>query len=202
MLSPTRGVLRGLRAASLSIVGFVLALVAHAAAGGVAPGPVALLLLAGLVGLAAVLLTGGRLGPVRVGVSLTTMQVVLHEVFMRLGTTGMAHTGMTDSGMAGTGMAEAGMTERSLLAATAMVDAHVAAIAVIAVLLAYGEKGAVVPGWVRTHAPVVARRPSGAAGSARCFFGRAADVSRAVRLWRSGPARSSIAGSIRRPVNQ
>jgi len=151
MLSPTRGVLRGLRAASLSIVGFVLALVAHAAAGGVAPGPVALLLLAGLVGLAAVLLTGGRLGPVRVGVSLTTMQVVLHEVFMRLGTTGMAHTGMADSGMAGTGMAEAGMTERSLLAATAMVDAHVAAIAVMAVLLAYGEKAVwFLAGCVRT----------------------------------------------------
>ena len=62
---PTKGLLRGLRAASLGVVGFVLALAAHVAAGGAEPGPVVLLLLAGLVGLAAVLLTGVRLTPVR-----------------------------------------------------------------------------------------------------------------------------------------
>lgn len=85
MSSPTRGLLRGLRAASLGGVGFGLALVAHVAAGGAAPGPVVLLLLAGLIGMTAVLLTGACLSPVHVGVSLAAMQVVLHEVLMRLG---------------------------------------------------------------------------------------------------------------------
>ena len=61
MSSPAQGLLRGLRAASLGVVGFVLALVAHLAAGGAAPGPVVLLLLAGLIGVASVLLTGAWL---------------------------------------------------------------------------------------------------------------------------------------------
>ena len=65
MLSPTGGVLRGLRTASLGVTGFVLALMAHVAAGGGAPGPVALLLLAGLIGLGAFLLTVVRLSPLR-----------------------------------------------------------------------------------------------------------------------------------------
>ena len=47
-----------MRAASLEVVGFVHALAAHVAAGGGTPGPVVLLLLGGLIGLAAVLLTG------------------------------------------------------------------------------------------------------------------------------------------------
>ena len=152
MWSPTRGLLRALRAASLGVVGFVLALVAHLAAGGAAPGPVVLLFLAGLVSLAAVLLTGTRLSPVRVGVSLTAMQVVLHGVFMWLG----APTACLMSGSPGgpmghgggpaplvecaTGMASLGMSQGSTFAATAMVGAHVAATAVMAALLAYGEQ--------------------------------------------------------------
>jgi len=83
MLSPAHGLLRGLRAAALGVGGFVLALAAHVTAGGATPGPVVLLLLlVGLIGLAAVLLTGARLSPVRVGVSLAAMQVCLHEAFM------------------------------------------------------------------------------------------------------------------------
>jgi hypothetical protein len=155
MLTPTRGLLRALRAASLGVVGFVLALVAHLAAGGAAPGPVVLLFLAGLVSLAAVLLTGTRLSPVRVGVSLTAMQVVLHEVFMWLGApAGCLMTAVSASpgghmGQGGpplpllecsTAMASLGMSQRSVFAATAMVSAHVAATAVMAALLAYGEK--------------------------------------------------------------
>ena len=84
MSAPAQGLLRGLRAAALGLVGFVLALAAHVTAGGATPGPVVLLLLAGLIGLAAVLLTGARLSPVRVGVSLAAMQVCLHEAFMWL----------------------------------------------------------------------------------------------------------------------
>lgn len=152
MSSPTRGVLRGLRAASLGCVGFVLALVAHVAAGGVTPGPAALLLLAGLIGLATVLLTGARLSPVRVGMSLAVMQVVLHEVLMWLGApAGCAMTAVSapSGGHLGhsqqildcaTTMAQAGMSQSSMLATTVMVGAHVAATAVMAALLAFGEK--------------------------------------------------------------
>jgi hypothetical protein len=154
MLTPTRGMLRGLRAASLGAVGFVLALVAHLAAGGVAPGPVVLLLLAGLVSLAALLLTGTRLSPVRVGVSLTAMQVGLHEVFMWLGAPpaclmsgGSAPPGgpMGHGGgpvplvECASGMAQV-MGQRSTFVAAAMLGAHVAATAVMAALLAYGDQ--------------------------------------------------------------
>ncbi|MEO8557264.1 MAG: hypothetical protein ABI474_11400 [Actinomycetota bacterium] len=155
MMSPTRGWLRSLRAALLGGVGFALALVAHLTAGGAAPGPVALFYLAGLVGLAAVLLTRTRLGPVRIGVSLAATQVVLHEVFMWLGTpAACAMTEMSPSpggamGRSGgpvalvecaTGMAPLEMGASSAFSATAMVGAHVAATAVMAILLAYGEK--------------------------------------------------------------
>ena len=153
MLTPTKGGLRGLRAASLGVVGFVLALVAHVAAGSAAPGAVALLLLAGLTGLASVLLTGVRLSPVRVAGSLAAMQVVLHEAFMWLGSpaaclmTGMnapagGHMGHGGQPMldCATGMTHAGMGQTSLFAATAMVSAHVAATAVMVTLLAYGEQ--------------------------------------------------------------
>jgi len=163
MLRPTRGLLRGARAASLGIAGFVLALVAHLAAGGAAPGLVVLLLLAGLTGLAAVLATGVLLGPVRVVLSLTAMQVALHEAFMWLGSsTGCAMTGVsapagTDMGRGtepmldcATGMAQAGMAMTPMLASALMVTAHLAATAAVAALLAYGEKVLwFLAGWVR-----------------------------------------------------
>lgn len=172
-MSPTTGWLRGLRAASLGVVGFALALVAHVAAGGVAPGPVVLFFLAGLTGLVAVLLTGAKLSPVRVGVSLTAMQVVLHEAFMWLGSpatcvvTGMSAPAGGHMGHGGqpmlecaNGMAHAGMGQTSMLAATAMLGAHVAATAVMVTLLAYGEKvlwflaGCVrPPRWLRVGLP-------------------------------------------------
>jgi hypothetical protein len=163
MLRPTRGLLRGVRAASLGIGGFVLALMAHLAAGGATPGPVVLLLLAGLTGLAALLLTGVRLRPVQVVVSLTTMQVALHEAFMWPGSpTACAMTGMSaptgkemDVGTepmldCATGMAQAGMGRTSVLAGLAMVIAHVAATAAMTAVLAYGEKVLwFLAGWVR-----------------------------------------------------
>jgi hypothetical protein len=147
MSTPTRGWLRGLRAASLGVVAFCLALVAHVAAGGNAPGPVALLLLAGLIALAAVLVTAGRLGPVRVGVSLAAMQVVLHEAFMWLGSPAgcpapaggrMSH-GSQPMLECATEMAQAGVGPSAGIAASVMVGAHVAATAVMATLLAYAE---------------------------------------------------------------
>jgi hypothetical protein len=125
MSSPTRGLTRGLRAASLGVVGFVLALIAHVAAHGVLPGPAPLILLGGLVALAALLLTGARLSPLRLGLSLVLMQVTLHEAFTQLGTTGMA---------------DAGMGHTSPFADLAMVGAHLAATAVMVALLAAGEK--------------------------------------------------------------
>ncbi|MEP7191892.1 MAG: hypothetical protein ABI903_03395 [Actinomycetota bacterium] len=125
MSSPTRGLIRGLRACSLGVGGFVLALIAHVAAHGVVPRSPALLLLGGLTGLAALLLTGVRLSPVRVGLSLIVMQVTLHEAFMQLSTTGMA---------------DAGMGQRSPSADMAMVGAHVAATTLMATVLAAGEK--------------------------------------------------------------
>ena len=189
MLTPTRGMLRGLRAASLGAVGFGLALVAHLAAGGAAPGPVMLLLLAGLVSLAAVLLTGNRLSPIRVGVSLTAMQVILHEIFMWLGAPAvcvMSGVSAPPGGPMGhgdgpaplvacaSGMAQLGIDQRSTFAATAMLGAHVAATAVMAALLAYGDQvlwflaGCVRPlQWLRVglpELPVVRVASSGAPG--------------------------------------
>jgi hypothetical protein len=165
MLSPTRGTLRLVRASSLGVAAIGLALVAHLAAGGAAPGPVALLLLAVSIGLTALLLTGVRLSPVRVVVSLAAMQVILHEAFMWLGapavclTSGVSasaggHMGMVQGGQpvlrCATGMAHAGMGHRSVFAATAMLGAHVAATAVMAALLAYGERVIwFLAGWVR-----------------------------------------------------
>jgi hypothetical protein len=66
------------------VFGRGLALAAHVAAGRATLGSAVLLLLAGMIGLAAVLLTGARLSPARVGVSLAAMQVVVHEAFMWL----------------------------------------------------------------------------------------------------------------------
>jgi len=165
MSSPAQGLLRGLRAGSLGVVGFVLALVAHVAAGGAAPGPVAVLLLAGLIGLVAVLLTGVRLSPLRIVVTLTGMQVVLHEALMTLSApvgcvlTGMSeptggHLGMGHSGQpvpeCATGMATAGMGQSSMSAAMLMLGAHIAATALMAAMLAYGEKVLwFLAGWVR-----------------------------------------------------
>lgn len=142
-----------MRAASLGVVGFGLALSAHIAAGGSAPGPLAFSVLAVLIGLTALLLTGARLSRVRVGASLAAMQVVLHEAFMWLGSpAACSMTGVsTPSGMqmdhgsqpvlaCATGIARAGMGQSSLFAATTMVGAHVAATAVMVVILAYGEQ--------------------------------------------------------------
>jgi hypothetical protein len=152
-MTPTRGLLRGLRAASLGVMGFGLALVAHVAAGGAAPGPVVLLLLAGLIGLTALLVTGVRLNPVGVGICLSAMQVVLHEAFMWLGAPAgcamsetsapaglpMGH-GSQPLLQCSTGMTQAGISQASVLAATSMVGAHVLATAVMVVVLAHGEK--------------------------------------------------------------
>jgi hypothetical protein len=155
MLAPAQGLLRGLRAAALGVVGFVLALAAHVTAGGARPGPVVLLLLAGLIGLAAVLLTGARLTPVRVGVSLAAMQVCLHEAFMWLsapaacvmpvmnapadGPMGMSQGAQPLLNCAAS-MTHAGMGQSSMFEATAMLGAHVTATALMAALLAYGER--------------------------------------------------------------
>jgi hypothetical protein len=85
MVSPTQGLQRWSRASWLGVVGFVLSLVAHVAAGGAVPRPMVLVLLAGFTALVAVLLTGVLLRVVRIGVSLIAMQVLPHEVFMWLG---------------------------------------------------------------------------------------------------------------------
>jgi hypothetical protein len=188
MLSPTTGLLRGLRAASLGVVGFLLALVAHLAAGSAAPGPVVLVLLAGFTGLAAVLITRVRLSPVRIGVSLTALQVILHEVFMRLGErAGCLMTGVSAPAGAhlghgqpmlgcATGMAHAGMGQPSMLAMPAMVGAHVAATAVMAALLAYGERvlwalaGFVrPPRWLRVGLPHLPAVQTASFGAPRLF---------------------------------
>jgi hypothetical protein len=165
MSSPAKGLLRGLRAASLGVVGFVLALVAHLAAGGAEPEPVVLLLVAGLIGVASVLLTRVRLSPLRVVVTLAGMQVFLHEAFMGLSApvrcvlTGMSapasgHVAMGQGGRlapaCATGMAEAGMGKGSMSTAMIMLGAHVVATALMAGLLAYGERVLwCLAGWVR-----------------------------------------------------
>jgi hypothetical protein len=153
MASPTGGRLRILRAASLGVVGFVLALVAHRMAGGAAPGLIVLNLLAGLTGLAALLLTAVRLSPLRIGVSLAAMQVALHEAFQWLGApagwapgagsaTGAMQVGQVGQPALafGTGMTDPGMGQGPVLGTTAMLGAHVAATVVMAALLANGEK--------------------------------------------------------------
>jgi hypothetical protein len=186
-MSPTRGVLRGLRAASLGAAGFGLALVAHVAAGGSAPEPAGLLLLAGLIGQTALLLTRARLSPVRVGISLSAMQVVLHEAFMWLGSpAGCSMSGtVAPGGMqmghgsqpvleCATGMAGSGMGQGSVFAATTMLGAHIVATAVMVVLLAFGEKmlwflaGCVRPArWMRVGLPELPAMRAGSSGTPR-----------------------------------
>jgi hypothetical protein len=172
-MRPTTGLLRGLRASCLAVVGFNLALIAHVSAGGAAPAAAVLLLLAGLVCLAAVLVTRTRLNLVRIGISLSALQLVLHEALMRLGspavcpvtevsTTSSMHMGHGGQPMAScaAGLAHAGLGQGSILATTTMVGAHLAATAVMAGLLAYGEKalwflaGYVRPArWLRVSLP-------------------------------------------------
>lgn len=174
MVSPNRGWLRGLRAALLGVVGFVVALVAHVSAGGAAPGPVVLIPLAGLTGLAAVLLTAVRQTPLRIGVSLVAMQVVLHEAFGWLGapvdcaTTSVSAAGATPMSGQGrqsalacaTAMASAGMGQGSVFGTAAMLGAHIAATAVMAALLAYGEEVLwLLARWVRPASWLRARLP-------------------------------------------
>jgi hypothetical protein len=169
--------IRGLRAGSLGVGAFVLALIAHVAAHGVVPGPAPLLLLGGLIALAALLLTGVRLSPFRVCLSLMVMQVALHEAFMRLGATGMA---------------EAGMGQRSPWADMAMVGAHVAATAIMAAVLATGEKvlwflaGVVSPiRWLRVRLPDLRSVSVIASGQTRSLRARFAEGG----VGRRGPPR-------------
>ena len=83
-MAPTSRLLGGLRAASLGVVGFVLARVAHVAAGGLTPGPVMLSLLAGLIGLAAVLLTRVRVSALGSGMSVMGASMAFMSTAMRL----------------------------------------------------------------------------------------------------------------------
>ena len=83
-MAPTSGLLGGLRAAPLGVVGFVLAPVAHVAAAGLTPGPVMLSLLAGLIGLAAVLLTRVRVSALRSGMSVMGASMAFMSTAMRL----------------------------------------------------------------------------------------------------------------------
>jgi len=176
MSSPARGLLRGLRAASLGVAGFVLALVAHVAAGGASPEPGVLLLLAGCTGLITWLLTGVRVSPVRVVVSLAAMQVVLHEALMRLsvaapclmpvmepaagGNAGMGHGGQPVLECATSMAPHPGMGPRSIFATTTMLGAHLVATMVMAALLAYGERALwFLAGLVRPPRSLSAVRP-------------------------------------------
>jgi len=197
MLSPTLGLLRGLRAVSLGVVGFILALTAHAAAGGSVPGPAVLFLVAGLIGLAAVLLTGARLSPVRVGISLGVMQVVLHEVFGWLGSPSNCLTAAMSAPAGGprghsrpildcaSGMASSGMGHTSILGAMPMVVAHVVATAVMAGLLAYGEKALwFLADWVRPPRWLPVRPPE--------LPARRVESARAPRMLRVRFARGGV----------
>jgi hypothetical protein len=172
--------IRGLRAGSLGVGGFVLALIAHVAAHGVIPGLASLVLLGGLTALAALLLTGVRLSPVRVGLSVVVMQLALHETFMRLSMTSMA---------------DAGMSQRSRLAGAAMVGAHVAATMVMAALLAAGEKllwflaGFVsLARWPRLELPGLSTVSHTSAGQTWSLRGRFADGG----VGRRGPPRHAL----------
>lgn len=193
MSSPAQGLLRGLRIASHTVAGFVLALAAHVAAGGAAPGPVVLFLLAGLISAVSVLLTGVRLSPVRVVLCLTVMQVILHEAFMRL------------SVAAGSGMsAPGGRTPWHGPGAQPMLgcaNRHRAC---------RNGPGLCVP--AHGHARRARRGYRGDGGSAvtgghvrapgppGLLGWRATDVVGAVRLRRGGSARSAALGSVRRRV--
>jgi hypothetical protein len=83
MSSPTQGLLRRVARRLAGRCGLCPHPGSPCGGRGGAPGPVRPILLAGLTGLA-MLLTGVRLSLVRVGVSLTAVQVVLHEAFKRL----------------------------------------------------------------------------------------------------------------------
>jgi hypothetical protein len=186
MLSPDQGLLRCWRAASLGAVGLVLALAAHVAAGSATPGSAVMLLMAGMIGLAAVLLTGARLSPARVGVSLAATQMVLHEAFMWLSAPAACVMPVTNTPVGGhlskgqgaqpvlncaAGMTHAEMGQSSAFAATAMLGEHIGATALMAALLAYGKRLlGFAAGRVR-HGPWLRVGPPGLPAVRLCPFG-------------------------------
>lgn len=121
----------------------LLSLTGHVLAGGPAPSVPALLALAVPVACLCTLVTAERAGLTRIGLTLATTQVGLHEAFMLLAQPHCTVTGMTGHGLHGHGAA-APLTCAGPMAmagpSVAMLLAHVVAAIGSAVLLAHGER--------------------------------------------------------------
>jgi hypothetical protein len=165
-VSPAHGALGLVRASVLGACCLLLALTGHVLGGGQAPSPLALLVLAVPVGCLSVLMTGGRAGPYRIGLTLGLTQVGLHEAFMLLAQPHCTLDAATSAGLAGHGHAAMHATARCapampMASATpAMVAAHTAAAVATGLLLWHGERLLwSVVAWVTVRLPAALRPP-------------------------------------------
>lgn len=98
---PLRGARRVLRSAVLGSASLALAVGAHVAGGGAAPGAGLLLLTAALVGLVALTATARRVRLTWLAPLLGLEQALLHALFQALGSTAVLCTAATSAGHAG-----------------------------------------------------------------------------------------------------
>jgi hypothetical protein len=171
--TPTRGPARVARATVFGSTTVSLALAGHVAAGGSAPGLLALGLLTIPLGCLCLLLTARRCGVALIGSAMAGTQVVLHEVFMllagsqscttpampagaHLGHPGGPHLMLSCAG-AMTGMTTAHATGSGWSAL--MLAVHAVAALAVTLVLAYGERLLWrFAGWTARGAVVLAHR--------------------------------------------
>jgi hypothetical protein len=140
-VSPARGALRLGRAAVLGACCLVLSLTAHVLAGGAAPSPMALLVLAVPVACLSILVTGERAGLLRIGGTLAATQVGLHEGFMLLAQPHCSLPAMAGHGHTAVGAAMSCTPGMPMAGPSAvMFAAHVVAAVATGLLLWRGER--------------------------------------------------------------
>jgi hypothetical protein len=201
MGSPAAGALRVARAAAFGAVALALALIAHVAAGGSSPRPIALTFLAGVVAGVSVVVTGRRLCVGATTLALGAVQVGLHAAFMALTpaagcmtvTMPVSHAGGPMSMTSCPDGAPGWMGLPGSGAALPMVLAHAGATVVLAVLLARGDRALwllgtlVLPILSLRAAPRLRRRLAPLLGCTVPALGRGRMVSSGVG--RRGPPR-------------
>jgi hypothetical protein len=140
-VTPARGALRLGRAAVLGVCCLLLSLTAHVLAGGAAPSPLALIVLAVPVACLSILVTGERAGLTRIGGTLAATQVGLHEGFMLLAQPHCNLPTMAGHGHTAVGVAMSCTPAMPMAGPSAlMFAAHVAAAVATGLLLWRGER--------------------------------------------------------------
>lgn len=155
-----------MRAAVFGTLALLLAVAAHAAAGGPLPDPLTVVALGMPVACASVVLARRRRGLVGITVCLALAQVLLHEGLMLASTMSSCAPAAAGGGghAAMPGMQVASCTTTSMGAmvpGAVMITAHLLATLVTALLLAHGERLASRLGaWVGLRPPLAVARPA------------------------------------------